>query len=364
MTRFTSRNLAAFVLAAGTTLGAWTPACLGQTELAKQGGGERMVTMRVNSMPISIKFAGGTIAEYVKAVQAQHKDNSWPVNVILGPGTERITVRPIELNFVSVDTAMDVLRFAAQCEPGELRIDHVSAHEDESPTFSILQKSGDSAQGRQELEVLSIAPLTRPSVDGVTRADLSIKPDIVLSAVELALPPGEETVRLKYHEESQLLILQGSPRATNAVHQVIKTMIDDQRQRLGDAGHAQKEMIEATARVERARVRLATAEQTAAMMRDKLDHTAELVKQGSMSTGELQEHRSAFANADAMVLTARADLQEAEGLAALIRDKAAGAPTTATDELASLRKLVEDQAVQIKALTDELKALRQQKNAK
>lgn len=364
MTRFTSRNLAALALAAGTTLGALTPASLGQAEPAEQSGGQRMVTMRVNSMPISIKFPGGTIAEYVKAVQSQRKDNSWPVNVILGPDTERIVVRPIELNFVSVDTAMDVLRFAAQCEPGELRIDHVSAHEDESPTFSILQKSSDAARGRQELEVLSIAPLTRPTVDGVSRADLAIRSDIVLSAVELALPPGEETVRLKYHEESQLLILQGPPRATNAVHQVIKTMIDDQRQRLGDAGHAQKEMIEATARIERARVRLATAEQSSAMMREKLDHFAELVKQGSMSTGELQEQRSALANANAMVLTARADLQEAEGLAAIIHNKAAAAPMVASDELASLRKLVEDQAAQIKTLTDELNALRQQKNAK
>jgi len=320
--------------------------------------------MQVNSVPISIKFPGGTIAEYVEAVQAQRKDNSWPVNVILGPGTERIVVRPIELNFVSVDTAMDVLRFAAESEPGELRIDHVSAHDDESPTFSILQKSSDAARGRQELEVLSIAPLTHPTVDGVSRPDLAIKSDVVLSAVELALPTGEEPARVKYHEESQLLILQGTPRATNAVHQVIKAMIDDQRQRLGDAGHAQKEAIEATARVERARVRLATAEQTAAMMREKLDSVSQLVKQGSMSTGELQEQRAALGNADAAVLSARSDLQEAEGLAALIREKAAGAPATASDELASLRKLVEDQAVQIKALKNELNALRNQKNAK
>lgn len=364
MTRFTSRNLAALALAAGTTLGAWTPASQGQTNQPQPGGGDRTVMMQVNSVPISIKFPGGTIAEYVKAVQAQRRDNSWPVNVILGPGTERIVVRPIELNFVSVDTAMDVLRFAAECEPGELRIDHISAHDDESPTFSILQKSSDAARGRQEFEVLSIAPLTRPTVDGVSRPDLAIKSDVVLSAVELALPTGEEPARAKYHEESQLLILQGTPRATNAVHQVIKAMIDDQWQRLGDAGRSQKEMIEATARIERARVRLATAEQTSAMMREKLDHIAELVKQGSMSTGELQEQRAALGNADAMVLTARADLQEAEGLAALIRDKAAGAPTTASDELASLRKLVEDQAVQIKALTEELNALRKQKNAK
>ncbi len=364
MTPFTSRNFAALALAAGTTLGAWTPACLGQAEPAEQGGGQRMVTMRVNSIPISIKFPGGTIAEYIKAVQSQRKDNSWPVNVILGPGTERIVVRPIELNFVSVDTAMDVLRFAAQCEPGELRIDHVSAHEDESPTFSILQKSSDAARGRQELEVLSIAPLTRPTVDGVSRADLAIKSDIVLSAVELALPPGEETVRLKYHEESQLLILQGSPRATNAVHQVIKAMIDDQRQRLGDAGHAQKEIIEANARVEKARVRLSTAEQTVALTNEKLDRLSKLAQQGTVSNGELQDQRAESARADDMVLMARADLKEAEGLAALIHNKAAGAAPAVSDELASLRKLVEDQATQIKTLTDELNALRNQKNAK
>ncbi|MFO0833766.1 MAG: hypothetical protein U0638_02255 [Phycisphaerales bacterium] len=362
MTRFNTRNLAAFVLAAGTTLGAWTPACLGQ---AKPEDAGQPVAIRVNPMPISIKFPGGTIAEYVKAVQSQRKDNSWPVNVILGPATERIVVRPIELNFVSVDTAMDVLRFAAECEPGELRIEHVSAHEDESPTFSILQKSNDAARGRQELEVLSIAPLTRPTVDGVSRADLAINSDVVLSAVELALPPGEETVRLKYHEESQLLILQGSPRATNAVHQVIKAMIDDQRQRLGDAGVSLKQMIEAKARVERSEIQAKRREAELAAMQKKFDQVNKLAQQGTVGTSELQEARGQVEQAEAALLTARSDFQEATALSELLTKKPmVAASGTASNDLDSLRKLVEDQAAQIRALTDELNALRQQKSAK
>lgn len=363
MTRLTRRNLAALALAAGTTLGAWSPVCLGQTPQPQPGGGDRTVMMRVNSTPISIEFPGGTIAEYIRAVQAQRTDNSRPVNVILGPGTERIAVRPIDLRFVSVDTAMDALRFATECEPGELRIERVSTHDDESPTFSILQKSGDASR-RQDLEVLSIAPLTRPAIDGVNRPDLAVKSDVVLSAVELALPAGEAPPRMKFHEESQLLIMQGSPRATEAVRQVIKTMIDDQRQRLGDAGRSQKEMIEAAARAEKSRIRLRAAEQVLDLTMSQFERTSELVKQGSVSTEDLATQRAELSNAKAMVLTARTELEEAEALAALIRKQTTDTPTAGSDDLASLRKLVEDQAAQIKSLTEELNALRNQKSAK
>ncbi|MCC6229116.1 MAG: hypothetical protein IT432_07820 [Phycisphaerales bacterium] len=358
------RNLAALVLAAGTTLGVWTPACNAQTE-PPSSDKTKFAAVRVPSTPITIRFQGGVLAEYVKAVQAQRGENDWPVNVILGPGTDRIVVRPVDLKFVSVDTAMEALVFAAEGTPGELRIDHVSAHQDESPTFSVIRKDINGHGGSQELEVVSIAQLTRPSVDGISRPDLAIKPDVVLSAVELALPAGDEPARVKYHEESQLLILQGSLRATNAVQRVINTMINDQRQRLGDAGRSQRDVIEAKARVERAEIRLATAEQSMALMREKLERVSELAKAGSASDGDVQEQRNAYGLAESTVLTARADLQEATALAGLIESKWTPDPSsTPGDDIASLRKVVEDQAAQIKALTEELSALRKQKNAK
>ncbi|MBL8759829.1 MAG: hypothetical protein JNL50_00860 [Phycisphaerae bacterium] len=362
MNASTRRNLSALALAAGTTFGAWSPTCPAQT--AKSNGTE-FVTMRVHSTPISIKFEGGVLADFVKTVQAQRAADAWPINVILGTGTERITVRPIELKFVSVDTAMESLVYAAECPPGELRIELVSAHEDESPTFSIVRKDTGRPSGPNELEVVSIAQLTRPSVDGVSRADLAIEPDVVLSAVELALPAGDEPARVRYHEESQLLILQGSLRATNAVQRVINTMINDQRQRLGDAGRSQKDMIEARARVERTQIRVKTAEDAVSRMRIELDRTAALAAKGTASSGEVEAARANCTMSENALLDAQADFKEATALAALIESKWTPGPSgNPSDELTSLRKLVEDQTAQIKALTEELAALRKSKNTK
>lgn len=360
----TRRDLTALVLAAGTALGAWSSTGLAQAEPPTPEK-QRAAAIRVPSAPITIRFQGGLLAEYVKAVQAQRGDNAWPVNVILGPGTDRIVVRPVDLKFVSVDTAMEALVFAAECSPGELRIDHVSAHEDESPTFSVIRKDIKGQGGTQDLEVLSIAQLTNPTVNGVAHPDLAIKPDVILSAVELALPTGEEQARVKYHEESRLLILQGSSRATNAAHQVIKTMIDDQRQRLGDAGVSLKQMIEAKARVERAEIQAKRKDAELAAIQRKLDELAKLAQQGAVSASEVQQARSQVELAEIGLLTARSELQEATALSELLaKSTIAVKPSNTSDELASLRKLVEDQAAQIKALTEELNALRKQKNAK
>lgn len=360
----TRQNFVALVLAGGATLGAWSPTCFAQTE-PPNAEKQQFASVRTPSAPITIRFQGGLLAEYVKAVQAQRGDNTWPVNVILGPGTDRIVVRPVDLKFVSVDTAMEALVFAAECSPGELRIDHVSAHEDESPTFSVIRKDNKGQVGTQDLEVLSIAQLTNPTVNGVVHPALAIKPDVILSAVELALPTGEEQARVKYHEESHLLILQGSSRATNAVHQVIKTMIDDQRQRLGDAGVSLKQMIESKARVERAEIQVKRRDAELAVLQGKLDQLSKFAQQGTVSDTEVQEARSQVDQAEAALLTARSDLQEATALAELLaKPSVVTRSDNTSDELASLRKLVEDQAAQIKALTEELASLRKQKNTK
>lgn len=363
MTRFTSRSLAALALAAGTTLGALTPTCLGQAEPAQKSEQSPSTTPRGNSGTISVNFTGGTVADYVKAVQAQRAGKDYPVNVIFSPGTERIPVRAVEYSMVTVDTAMRLLERLAETAPGQLRAERISS-DNSSSTFAITQRSSERLSD-QELEVLSIAALTHPTVDGVSRPDLAIKSDVVLSAVELALPTGEEPARVKYHEESQLLILQGSPRATNAVHQVIKAMIDDQRQRLGDAGVSLRQMIEAKARVERSDIQAKRKDAELAAAQRKFDQVNKLAQQGTVSTSEVQEARSQVEQAEAALLTARSDLQEATALSELLTKKPmVASPGTASDELASLRKLVEDQAVQIKALKNELNALRNQKNAK
>lgn len=364
MNASTRRILASLVLAAGTTLGTWSPSCHAQSEPPRQNEKDPATATRVAPVTISLKFAGGTVADYVKAVQAQRAGKDNPVNVILSPGVERIAVNPIEFNLVSVDTAMRLLERVAEVPPGQLRAERISG-DAMSSTFAINQRSADRTSSEQELEVLSIAQLTNPTVDGVARPELAIKPDVILSAVELALPTGEEPARVKYHEESRLLILQGSPRATNAVHQVIKTMIDDQRQRLGDAGVSLRQMIESKARVERSQIQVNRKEAELAALQAKLDRLSKLAQQGNVSDTEVQEARSQVDQAEASLLTARSELQEATALAELLaKSSVAARPDNTSGELASLRKLVEEQAAQIKALNDELNALRKQKNTK
>lgn len=364
MNASTRRNLAALVLAAGTTLGGWSPSCQAQSEAPKQNEKEPVVAPRAAPVTISLKFAGGTVADYVKAVQAQRAGKDNPVNVILSPGVDRIAVNPIEFNLVSVDTAMRLLERVAEVSPGQLRAERISG-DAMSSTFAITQRSGDAAAYDQDLEVLSIALLTNPTVDGSPRPELAIKPDVILSAVELALPKGEQPARVKYHEEARLLVLQGSPRATNAVHQVIKTMIDDQRQRLGDAGFSLRQMIESKARVERSQIQANRKEAELAASQRKFEQLSKLAQQGSVSDTEVQEARSQVGQAEASLLSARSELQEATALSELLaKSNTSAKPDSTSDDLASLRKLVEDQAAQIKALTEELNALRKQKNTK
>lgn len=356
-----AKAIAAMILLAGSTHAALTSPC------GAQQGDSRHVEYAENRLPngagsITVKFEGGTVSSYVKAVQAAAAKE--PFNVVVGPGCESITLRPIELNMVSVSTAMKAMQFATDTTTGDLRIGNVSTNSNEAPTFAVNAYNTSHPPTQSDLDVLSIAQLTRPTVDGVSRQDLAIKADVVLSAIEMAMPTNEEPARIKYHEDSQLLIIQGSPLATNAVQMVIKTMLEDQRHRLGDAGVSLRQMIESKARVERANIQLKRCEAELSADKRKLDQITKLAEQGSVSAGDVQDLRTQVEHSEAAVLTARSELEEATALMDLLTKTPISTKSDASDELASLRKLVEDQAAQIKALTDELRALRQQKSGK
>ena len=86
-----------------------------------------------------------------------------------------------------------------------------------------------------------------------------------------------------------------------------------------------------------------TAEELAALQA-KLDRLSKLAQQGNVSDTEVQEARSQVDQAEASLLTARSELQEATALAELLAKSSVGArPDNTSGELASLRKLVEEQ---------------------
>lgn len=158
-----------------------------------------------------IDFPGGTIAEYVEAVAEAFGG----ANAVIQPGAEDMSVAPVKLTQVRRVDALIVLQAVARAEPTR-RIQVI-------PSTEIVQigLATRPSSAPQEVRVWSLQRLT----------DSGAKAEDVLSAIETAinLVPGEP--QIKFHRETNLLMMRASIDQLDAAQQVLQALTQAAEQR-------------------------------------------------------------------------------------------------------------------------------------
>lgn len=164
---------------------------------------------------VTVEFPGGTMREFIAALE---QSTSEPVNIVGTGPTDRMTVDPMTLRNVDVNTA---LRVATARVPGT------------EPYAANLQRYGTAAETPvYHVQVVEMRP-PRPmrtreahqievfSLREVLGAD--IPADTILTAVEVAisLDPEAPEPAMRFHEPSSLLIIHGTASQVRAARQVV-----------------------------------------------------------------------------------------------------------------------------------------------
>lgn len=185
---------------------------------AQDGGGGFGDPGSIFVSGFDLEFPGGTIGEYIRAVQkaAGH------VNVVVSDEVKGLlaaempavslkgvsapaSLKLIGQRYVEVEGGYAFLKVGAITEGGSAPIHRVYSSFEPGHKYSQVQT-----------RVFSMADLS----------EKNIQPDAVLTAVEVALTTADaiEAVQMQFHEETRLLIAHGEENYLNVIEQVLGAM--------------------------------------------------------------------------------------------------------------------------------------------
>ncbi len=263
----------------------------------------------------SVDFPGGKLKDYVAMLK---KSATRPVNVVIS-GTEDVTLPPISLKDVSVDAAVGIVEYI---EPVEMSLDveaiwpGSSGGPEGNPVFVVRPRNmhldspgGRKAEPAPNIAVFSLRSLleTAPGTPDlpVTRTD----PASLLTAVETALTMGGEgqKAEMKFHPETGVLVVRGTPGQTAAVGKLLSEVHGDLDRFRSGATNARLKEAELQADVRRAEVDVTSARAEVEAAMEALKQMDQMVKEGHVSAGEVAKGKLAMQQREANV--ARAEIQ-------------------------------------------------------
>ncbi|MEC9374663.1 MAG: hypothetical protein VYC34_12500 [Planctomycetota bacterium] len=178
-----------------------------------------------------LAFEGGTVAEYVAAVQAANPE----ANVVLMPGAGAFSAPPVELKGVTTEAALSVLQDQSRRVGDAMQALDVDDHFMEATGQSLYRIM---VHGRAE----SAPTATVWSVEDILSGGVST--DDLLTGVQAALRLFEQPAKVQFHEETSLLLLRGPQEQLDVVERVLKEMRDGAATRSRQARERQLQMEE------------------------------------------------------------------------------------------------------------------------
>ncbi len=166
---------------------------------------------------ISVKFAGGTVADYVKALVKE----AGTINVVVAPEAAEVPMPPVTLTKVTVSAAIDLVDGRSASPPGRrinLDVRHMPQYAEAAlPTYQISAERYQTGKP----SVWTIANLLRGDIFAA---------DDVLAALETALDIIESTGEpiIRFHKETGLLIARGDTSQLDTIHQVLEQLEQSQ----------------------------------------------------------------------------------------------------------------------------------------
>ncbi|MDX2147715.1 MAG: hypothetical protein SFZ23_09355 [Planctomycetota bacterium] len=220
---------------------------------------------------VSLKFRGGLLSEYVRAIHEAAKNT--PLNIVLKGSAERATIPPLELREVAISTAIESAAEMAVHPAGPLSLSVVGesnagravyvlavrvpndgfalttsifslasllsepplrlsnpvpgqlAPGQPAPAQTSGRQEGDRARDDRSAPASELGGLPSFPEDVAQAAPLD--DNTILSAIEAALSLSNDPSQLKFHAESRLLIVRGSREDVDVVRSVLAALERD-----------------------------------------------------------------------------------------------------------------------------------------
>ena len=172
----------------------------------QQGAPAQVQAISPNEPSFDLDFPGGSVADLLQAIE---KATGHVPNVVLGQYADRLKIPPLKVRGITLAQLFDALKRAGvgfwNRDGGSL----VAA-------WAVMAPS--PYEGRTTMvRVFNIQPLlqTRDVKDIVAAAQV---------ALEMDRGPEKDQPQMKYHKETQLLIVSGTPYQTGIVEEVLKAL--------------------------------------------------------------------------------------------------------------------------------------------
>ena len=173
---------------------------------------------------VSMNFPGGTMAEFVAALRTNHPK----VNVIVALQARNVTIPATSLKNAGLAQTLESACMAAEGQY-EIRVREFLG--DGQPVYSIVANAKRRAGGRtpnkpappQVLSVYSLSELTMQRPSGVTPFSV----ETILSALQLAVAHLDSAPKMRFHEDSGLLLIAGTPEHARVSEQTLAALRRD-----------------------------------------------------------------------------------------------------------------------------------------
>lgn len=284
---------------------------------------------------LSVKFPGGTAAEYVKYLKGAA---SFPVNVILSPSARDVEIAPIELENVDVETAVRSIAAATDDDGGDWNIEQIGPRRQPRMTangFSFSEPSSGQPAFRVDYRKAIAASQNTPDSDdnapegspgqpanhgllqvsvnsvrdllkdpGAPSNSSGVTPETLLSAVEAALQmtmQGDAPASdVKFHPETSLLIVRGNDSQQVTVRSLLDQLRNDAASRNAAQDSRKQDAlreIQMKAALDEARTQRRAAEDRLAAAVERMNRVRKLQESGTVAAAEVDAATAEFQNA-------------------------------------------------------------------
>lgn len=187
----------------------------------------RNARRRPPAVTVTLEFDGGTMEQFVAAVRKEQGK----ANIVLADAARDARVPSLELKDAGIEQALEGACMAAEADY-DVRVREFDGVG--QPVYSIVAERSPVRGGRagqvvrpgaddQQQRVMSLNTLIKQRLYGVA----PLKVDTVLSAIELALSDEAVAPRVRFHEDSGLLLVRGTMVQVDVVEQILRMLQQD-----------------------------------------------------------------------------------------------------------------------------------------